>query len=94
MAGMSAHPSMGQSSIGEPESDLQRADSLPVANAIESRDSGHFAFDDYLHSGVLDAGVDADDMALLGTRALGERRSSRTAQLCILNACKRLSRRA
>ena len=80
MAGMDADPSMSQSPMGEPDGDIERALSSPVVNGIQTRDSRHFAFDDYLHTNVLD-NVDADNVALISTQALGERWSGRTTQL-------------
>ena len=48
MAGTDAAPSMGQSPMRELDGDIERAVSFPAANGIESRESGHFAFDEYL----------------------------------------------
>ena len=77
MAGMDADPSMSQSPMGEPDGDIERALSSPVVNGIQTRDSRHFAFDDYLHTNVLD-NVDADNVALISTHR--HRGGDRTAR--------------
>ena len=90
MADTNALPSMVESPMDQPYGGLEHAVSLSVAHGFETRDSGHFGFDEYLHTGVLDVDVDADDVAPVGTRALGERRTAAVQHGCSLNISQSL----
>ena len=64
-----------------------------MRNGIEGpaiRDICHFDFGQYLQTGILDVDVDADNVAPIGTRALGERRTAAVQHGCALNISQSL----
>ena len=61
---MHADPSTAQSRMAAAYGAFERTAELAVPGRVENTGSGPFEFDDYLHPGVLDADVDAEDVVV------------------------------